>query len=65
MEQGRWGCGDELAAALDATTCTLADLPVTVSRLSGADLVAVLQRVDRLAALAAAARFTELVKFSV
>jgi hypothetical protein len=58
MEMGTaWGCGDELVAALSAVTDVLTDLPVSVSRLTGADLDAVVGAVDRLAAVASAARF--------
>ncbi len=53
-----WGCGEELVAALSAVTGVLEDLPVTVCRLGSGDLDQVLGAVDRLAAVAAAARFT-------
>ncbi len=58
MEAGRWGCREELIAALSAATEVLEELPVSVSRLTGADLDAVLTVIDRLAAVAAAGRFT-------
>ena len=58
MDTGRWGCSDELVAVLSAAADMLASLPVSVSRLTGADLDAVLSVVDRLAAVAAAGRFT-------
>ncbi len=58
MDVGAWGCGDELVAALSATSGVLEELPVTVCRLGGGDLETVLGVVDRLAAVAAAARFT-------
>jgi len=53
-----WGCREELVAALSATTEVLGDLPVSAARLTGADLDAVLTVLDRLAAVAAAGRFT-------
>src|SRR6476620_8110121 len=50
--------GDELVAVLSAAAAVLSDLPARVHRLTGPDLDAVLPLVDRLAAVAAAARFT-------
>ena len=58
MDDGTWGCGDELVAALSSVTEVLVDLPVSVCRLTGAELEVVLGVVDRLAAVAAAGRFT-------
>jgi hypothetical protein len=58
MGDERWEDGEQLIAALAATVGLLDDLPVSVSRLSASDLGAVLSVVDRLAAVAAAGRFT-------
>ncbi len=58
MGAGGWGCSQELVAALSASVEVLLDLPVSAGRLTGADLEAVLEVVDRLAAVAAAGRFT-------
>ena len=58
MDAGTWGCSDELVAALSAVTRLLEDLPVQVCRLGSHDLDTVLGVADRLAAVAAASRFT-------
>src|SRR6476469_9266517 len=58
MDMGMRTYGDELVAVLAAATAVLSDLPARVHRLTGPDLDAVLPLVDRLAAVAAAARFT-------
>ena len=58
MQAVAWGCGDELVAALSAVTRLLEELPVSVCRLGGGDLDAVMGELDRLAAAAAAGRFT-------
>ena len=58
MDAGTWVCGDELVAALASVSSVLAGLPVQVCRLGGAELDAVMGELDRLAALAAAGRFT-------
>src|SRR6476469_9141790 len=58
MDTGMRTYGDELVAVLSAATALLADLPARVHRLTGPDLHAVLPLVDRLAAVAAAGRFT-------
>src|SRR6478752_1317818 len=58
MDTGMRTYGDELVAVLSAATAVLSDLPARVHRLTGADLDAVLPLVDRLAAVAAAGRFT-------
>jgi hypothetical protein len=58
METRQWVCGDELVALLSSVTQVLADLPVSVCRLTGRDLESVVTAVDRLAAVAAAGRFT-------
>src|SRR6478672_8983550 len=58
MDTGMRTYGDELVAVLSAATAVLSDLPARVHRLTGPDLAAVLPLVDRLAAVAAAARFT-------
>jgi hypothetical protein len=58
MGIGGRGYGDELVAVLSAATTALADLPASVHRLTGPDLDALLPVVDRLAAVAAAGRFT-------
>ncbi len=58
METLQWTCGDELVALLSTVTQVLAELPVAVSRLAGPDLETVVGAVDRLAAMAAAGRFT-------
>ena len=58
MNVRTWGCSEELVAALSAVTGVLEDLPVTVCRLGSGELEQVLAVVDRLAAVAAAARFT-------
>ncbi len=58
MDDGTWGCGDELVALLSRVSEVLVDLPVSVCRLTGAELDAVVGAVDRLAAVAAAGRFT-------
>jgi hypothetical protein len=58
MEVQAGGYGDRLVAALSAATDLLADLPARVSRLTGPDLDVVLPVIDRLAALAGAARYT-------
>ncbi len=57
METRRWGCGDELVALLSSVSQVLADLPVSVCRLTGRELEVVLGAVGRLAAVAAG-RFT-------
>ena len=58
MDTGMRTYGDELVAVLSAATAVLSDLPARVHRLTGPDLDAVLPLVDRLAAVAAAGRFT-------
>src|SRR6478735_9890171 len=58
MDTGMRTYGDELVAVLSAATAVLSDLPARVHRLTGPDLAAVLPLVDRLAAVAAAGRFT-------
>src|SRR6478672_664466 len=58
MDTGMRTYGDELGAVLSAATAALSDLPARVHRLTGSDLDAVLPVVDRLAAVAAAGRFT-------
>ena len=58
MDDGTWGRGDELVALLSCVSEVLVDLPVSVCRLTGAELDAVVGAVDRLAAVAAAGRFT-------
>src|SRR6476469_5313826 len=58
MDTGMRTYGDELVAVLSAATAVLSDLPARVHRLTGSDLDAVLPLVDRLAAVAAAGRFT-------
>jgi hypothetical protein len=58
MDTGMRTYGDELVAVLSAATAVLSDLPARVHRLTGPDLHAVLPLVDRLAAVAAAGRFT-------
>lgn len=58
MDAGTWGCSDELVAALSAVTRLLEDLPVQAYRLGSRDLDVVLGVADRLAAVAAASRFT-------
>ena len=58
MDTGMRTYGDELVAVLAAATAVLSDLPARVHRLTGPDLDAVLPLVDRLAAVAAAGRFT-------
>ena len=58
MDTGMRTYGDELVDVLSAASAVLADLPARVHRLTGADLDAVLPVVDRLAAVAAAGRFT-------
>ena len=58
MDVRTWGCGDELVAALSAVTCLLEELPVSVCRLGSGELETAVGVVDRLAAAAAAARFT-------
>ena len=58
MDTGMRTYGDELVAVLSAATAVLSDLPARVHRLTGPDLHAVLTVVDRLAAVAAAGRFT-------
>ena len=58
MDPGMRTYGDELVAVLAAATAVLSDLPARVHRLTGPDLHAVLPLVDRLAAVAAAGRFT-------
>jgi hypothetical protein len=58
MEAGTWECGDELVGAMSAVTHMLEDLPVEVCRLGSADIETVLRGADRLAAAAAASRFT-------
>ena len=56
MDLQAGGYGDQLVAALSAATDLLADLPARVTRLTGTDLETVLPVIDRLAALAQAAR---------
>ena len=58
MDIGMRTYGDELVAVLSAATAALSDLPTRVHQLTGSDLHAVLPVVDRLAAVAAAGRFT-------
>lgn len=58
MDDTTWGYGEKLLAALTTSLVLLRDLPVQVSRLGGADLVAGVGTVDELAAVAAAGRFT-------
>src|SRR6478609_1512698 len=58
MDTGMRTYGDELVAVLSAAAAVLSDLPARVHRLTGPDLDAVLPLVDRLAAVAAAGRFT-------
>src|SRR6478609_5233104 len=58
MDTGMRTYGDELVAVLSAAAAVLSDLPARVHRLTGSDLDAVLPLVDRLAAVAAAGRFT-------
>ena len=58
MDPGMRTYGGELVAVLAAATAVLSDLPARVHRLTGPDLDAVLPLVDRLAAVAAAGRFT-------
>ena len=58
MQAVAWGCGDELVAALSGVTRLLEELPVSVCRLGGSELETVVGVANRLAAAAAAARFT-------
>ena len=58
MDTGTRTYGDDLVAVLSAATAVLTDLPARVHRLTGPDLDALLPVVDRLAAVAAAGRFT-------
>src|SRR6478672_6725708 len=58
MDTGMRTYGDELGAVLSAATAALSDLPTRVHQLTGSDLHMVLPVVDRLAAVAAAGRFT-------
>src|SRR6478735_2249728 len=58
MDTGMRTYGDELVAVMSAAAAVLSDLPARVHRLTGSDLDAVLPLVDRLAAVAAAGRFT-------
>ena len=58
MDTGMRTYGDELVAVLSAATAALSDLPTRVHQLTGSDLHMVLPVVDRLAAVAAAGRFT-------
>ena len=58
MDLQAGGYGDQVVAVLSAAVDVLADLPARVTRLTGPDLDAVLPVVDRLAALAAAGRYT-------
>ena len=58
MDTGMRTYGDELVAVLSAATAVLSDLPARVHRLTGPDLDRGAAVVDRLAAVAAAGRFT-------
>jgi hypothetical protein len=58
MDTGMRTYGDELVAVLSAATAVLSDLPARVHRLTGSDLDGLLPVVDRLAAVAAAGRFS-------